>query len=128
LLKTIGFYGFLASVGLNLFLRAGLKINGTANDIISMVSLVFVLMYVWGDLKKRSAKTLILQGLALVTSVALFVFVIMKGQTFIDSLPFFEGWETPAKWGYILLVWFLGLNLFIYINGKITNSKKEASC
>ncbi|UIN44936.1 YoqO family protein [Bacillus licheniformis] len=128
MLKTIGFNGFLASACLNLFLRFGLKINGTANDIISMVSLVFVLMYVWDDLKKHSAKTLILQGIALVTSVALLVFVIMKGQTLIASLPFFEGWETPAKWGYILLVWFLGSNLFIYINRKITNSKKEASC
>ncbi|MCY8351418.1 YoqO family protein [Bacillus haynesii] len=127
MLKTIGFYGFLASVGLNLFLRAGLKINGTANDIISMASLVFVLMYVWNDLKKRSAKTLILQGIALVIFVALLVFVIMKGQTLIASLPFFEGWETPAKWGYILLVLFLGSNLFININEKITNSKKEAS-
>ncbi|MCY8009560.1 YoqO family protein [Bacillus haynesii] len=127
MLKTIGFYGFLASVGLNLFLRAGLKINGTANDIISMASLVFVLMYVWDDLKKRSAKTLILQGISLVIFVALLVFVIMKGQTLIASLPFFEGWETPAKWGYILLVLFLGSNLFININEKITNSKKEAS-
>ncbi|MCI4128603.1 YoqO family protein [Bacillus haynesii] len=127
MLKTIGFYGFLASVCLNLFLRFGLKINGTANDIISMISLVFVLMYVWDDLKKRSAKTLILQGIALVIFVALLVFVIMKGQTLIASLPFFEGWETPAKWGYILLVLFLGSNLFIYINEKITNSKKEAS-
>jgi len=127
LLKTIGFYGFLASVGLNLFLRAGLKINGTANDIISMVSLVFVLMYVWDDLKKRSAKTLISQGIALVILVALLAFAIIKGQRFIASLPFFEGWETPAKWGYILLVLFLGSNLFININEKITNSKKEAS-
>ncbi|MCY9392596.1 YoqO family protein, partial [Bacillus haynesii] len=62
MLKTIGFYGFLASVCLNLFHRFGLKINGTSNDIISMASLVFALMYVWDDLKKRSAKTLILQG------------------------------------------------------------------
>ncbi|MSN97578.1 hypothetical protein BHT95_07405 [Bacillus paralicheniformis] len=127
MLKTIGFYGILASVGLNLFLRAGLKINGTANDIISMASLVFGLMYVWDDLKKRSAKTLILQGIALVIFVALLVFVIMKGQTFIAALPFFEGWETPAKWVYILLVLFLGSNLYIHINEKITNSKKEAS-
>ena len=127
MLKTIGFYGFLASVGLNLFLRAGLKINGTANDIISMVSLVFVLMYVWDDLKKRSAKTLISQGIALVILVALLAFAIIKGQRFIASLPFFEGWETPAKWVYILLVLFLGSNLFIYINEKITSSKKEAS-
>ncbi|MCY9393876.1 YoqO family protein [Bacillus haynesii] len=126
MLKTIGFYGFLASVCLNLFLRFGLKINGTANVIISMASLV-LLMYVWDDLKKRSAKTLILQGIALVIFVALLVFVIMKGQTLIASLPFFEGWETPAKWGYILLVLFLGSNLFININEKITNSKKEAS-
>ncbi|MBU8581480.1 YoqO family protein [Bacillus paralicheniformis] len=127
MLKTIGFYGFLASVGLNLFLRAGLKINGTANDIISVASLVFVLMYVWNDLKKRSAKTLILQGLALVTSVALLAFAIIKGQTYIAALPFFEGRETPAKWVYILLVLFLGSNLYIHINEKITNSKKEAS-
>ncbi|MCY7774749.1 hypothetical protein MOB31_11705, partial [Bacillus licheniformis] len=32
----------MASVCLNLFLRFGLKINGTANDIISTASLVFV--------------------------------------------------------------------------------------
>ncbi|ETB72933.1 MULTISPECIES: YoqO family protein [Bacillus] len=127
MLKTIGFNGFLASVGLNLFLRAGLKINGTANDIISVASLVFVLMYVWNDLKKRSAKTLISQGIALVILVALLAFAIIKGQTYIAALPFFEGWETPAKWVYILLVLFLGSNLYIHINEKITNSKKEAS-
>ncbi|MPQ24434.1 YoqO family protein [Bacillus paralicheniformis] len=127
MLKTIGFYGILVSVGLNLFLRAGLKINGTANDIISVASLVFGLMYVWNDLKKRSAKTLILQGIALVILVALLAFAIIKGQTFIAALPFFEGWKTPEKWVYILLVLFLGSNLYIYINEKITNSKKEAS-
>ncbi|WP_253907798.1 YoqO family protein [Bacillus sp. WMMC1349] len=121
-MKKIGFYGFLSSVLLNIFLT-----DNFVSDVMSIASFVFILMYMWDLIKKDTIKVIVLKGIMVIISTFLLVFVIMKGQKFISSLAFLNGWETIAKIVYILFVLILISIPISYINNKLENLDKETS-
>ncbi|NPC93453.1 hypothetical protein HOO54_14720 [Bacillus sp. WMMC1349] len=122
MMKKIGFYGFLSSVLLNIFLT-----DNFVSDVMSIASFVFILMYMWDLIKKDTIKVIVLKGIMVIISTFLLVFVIMKGQKFISSLAFLNGWETIAKIVYILFVLILISIPISYINNKLENLDKETS-
>ncbi|MDA7027705.1 YoqO family protein [Bacillus sp. CLL-7-23] len=116
MIKKIGFYGFLSSVLLNIFLT-----DSFVSDVMSIASFVFILLYMWDLIKKETVKVLVLKGIMVVISAFLLAFVIMEGQKFISSLTFLNGWEILEKIIYILFMLILISIPISYINNKLEN-------
>ncbi|MEN1934379.1 YoqO family protein [Paenibacillus sp. 102] len=116
--EKIGFYGVLICLIVSIISSRFIDSDWIA-VLITVVTLIFVLLYRGAEWKTYSRKKKIILIVEFVVLMSTLPFILMEGGKQMNTMPIFQGWLSFAKLLYLIAILIIVGIIVTKVNGKL---------
>ncbi|MBC6971977.1 hypothetical protein H9I32_05900 [Bacillus sp. Xin] len=116
--EKIGFYGVLTCLIVFIISSRFIE-NDWIVAMITIVGLIFALLYRWDEWKTYSRKKKLVLSAEFVILVTTLPFILMEGGKQMNTMPIFQGWLSIAKLLYLIVILVVIGIIVTKVNGKL---------